>query len=149
MAVPVRPVASGRPGTRVIPDGWGAAHAVPVAGTRRATVSLRHPGGTPAWNETTQQTETVPFAPYAADQLARIQAVTNRAGGPVEAAGETVYVRGYLVALPVTVVDAKPGDLITVDACTDPTLVGRVLTVVDVLRGSEVWERDLFCTLND
>lgn len=148
MAAAVRPVATGRPGTQVIPDGWAAAHGAAVAGTMTATVDLRLPGSTTEWSEEQQQTVSAPLAPYGTDVPARIQAVTSGATA-VEAAGETLTVRGYLIGMPSTVTTIAPEHLVRVKTCDDASLVGRDLSVTDVLRGSLIWERDVFAALND
>lgn len=135
------------PNSRVIPDGWAAHHRPTAQGAMTATVALRLPGTTNEWDPELQQTVPTPHPPYATDQPARIQAVTSQATAE-DAAGETVYVRGYLVGLPI-VVTPTPGDVVTVTVCDDATLIGRDLAIVDVLRGSLLFERDIFCTLND
>lgn len=135
----MRPAATGRPGTRVIPDGWADAHQTALAGTRTATVALRH-----------ARTTRDPAAPYAAGIPARIQALL--AGGKTaEVASDTVSVRGYLVTLPLdqTAAAVKAGDLIDVTTADDPQLTGMTLHVQDVVRGSLLFERDIFCTLDN
>lgn len=144
MAAAVRPVAGGRPGTEVVPTGWEAAHAAPAAGTMTATVEIRQPGGTQEWDDASESTVTVPFAPYAT-VAARVQALTNDAQ-VVDAAEQSVTVSGYLVTVPADTSPAR-GHLVTVTATNDPLLEGRELRVTDVVLGSLRFERDLFCDL--
>ena len=148
----MRPVSNGRPGTAVIPTGWAASLRPAAVGTMTATVSVRHKGSTTVFDGT--QTVTTPLPSYAADVPARVLAVTTKEH-TVVAAGDPVHVRGYLVTVPVAFdnADAAGGvaeeDLVTVTACDDWALVGKTLRVDDLIRGSDVVERDLFCTLND
>lgn len=145
--------ALGRPGTQVIPDGWQESHGQVFAKTMPAKVNLRKPGSTKTQNPTTQVTEYVPLAPYAADQRARIQPQTSRAvDSSAEQATETLQVVGYLV----TLVFDRPlnkepavGDLVDVLGCTDPLLTGRSMLITEVVRSSMRFERDVFCTLTD
>lgn len=143
----MRRVGNGRPGTTVIPDGWEAAHAPVLAGTRTATVSLRKPGSTRQWNPDTQSTDTVPLTPYAPDVAARIQVVPTQER-TVEVAGGTTHVRDYLVTLDPALLPVDE-DLVDITACSDPALVDRTLRIVDVVRGSLRFERVVYCTLND
>lgn len=146
MAAAVRPPAAGRPGTEVIPSGWAAGHRGAAEGGMTATVALRQPGTTTSWDEANQRTVSTPLAPYATAVPARIQALTNDAKA-VDAAEQQITIADYLVAVPLAL-DPAVGDLIQVTASGDPTLDGRDLTVVDVVRGSLRLERDLFCTLS-
>ena len=138
----------GRPGTRVIPADWETSHAPVAESTMTATVDLRKPGSTTSFNEGTGQTEYVPLAPYATAQPARVQAYRETAIDRTrDVADETVRVAGYLVTLPLAS-NPSAGDLVDVTACTDPQLAGRTLLVVDTVRGSLRFERDVFCTIN-
>jgi hypothetical protein len=144
--------AQGRPNTAVIPADWDTSHAPVATKTMRALVSLRHPGSQAgAFDDTTQQRPDVPLAAYATDVPARVQAQKSTAiRGIVDAAEETLHVAGYLVTLPLdTSAEIKAEDLIQVGSSTDPLLTGRTLRVVDLVRGSERFERDLFCILNN
>ncbi|WKN47146.1 DUF6093 family protein [Nocardioides sp. Arc9.136] len=138
--------AQGRPATPVIPTDWAATHAPVVAKTWTATVELRRPGGTSDWNPTTEQNELTPHPPYYAAACS-IQAEATQAREATAAEDATV-VAGYLLTVPVTA-DAHVDDLATVTGTGDTLLEGRTLTVRDVVRGSQLVERDLFCTLND
>ncbi len=165
----------GRPGTRVIPDRWNTDHAPVAAATMRALVSLRHDAGAttktytpydPANPDNTGRTTYDAASPYATDVPARIQGLremTTR--GNQATAEESLRVSGYLVTLPLDdLVDPTSptdepqrgsliatGDIVTVIKCADPLLLlpGTELHVTDIVRGTERWERDLFCELVD
>jgi len=160
----------GRPGTRVIPARWNADHAPVVTAAMRARVSLRHDDGAttktylpydPEHPETTGRTTYSLAAPYAADIPARIQGLREMtARGSETAAEESLRVSGYLVALALGVDDTadavnaiSTGDIVTIDSLTESDqlllLPGVELRVTDIVRGTERWERDLFCQLVD
>lgn len=125
-------------GTRVIPAGWAEHHRPTTDSAKTATVDLRH-------KRTTRDPET----PYATDLPARIQ-VQDAQGWQREVVTDTVTVRGYLVSLPGATNGVQIGDSVDVKTCHDPDLiVGKTLLVRDVIRGSERFDRDLFCTLAD
>lgn len=140
-----RPLASGRPGTWVIPPTWEADHRPSVEGTLTGKVGLRKPGVTQTWNGESQQMESVPHEPYA-EPLARIQALAA-AARQVIAAGDREVVADYLVAVPAPIV-AEHGDLVDCTDTGDPALDGHTLEVVQVVRGTERFERDLFCVMS-
>lgn len=136
------------PGYQVFPDGWSAHHRPVAAATMTATCDLADPAAGPA-----------PFPPdpdwtglitLATGIPCRVQELNSSHGAaPVEQPTRT---RQYLVTLPV---DQAPelsagerGTIITVTASTDPHLQGRHLRVIDVMHGSEVWERDVVCVEN-
>lgn len=147
----MRPVAQGRPGTQVIPDGWSAAHRPVVNKTHGATVSLRRPGGTPGdFDPETGTKPVTPYDPYAADQAARIQVLPaleqERLAGEQE-----ITTLAYSVELDAGLSGVQLGDLVAVTAMDDngdADLVGRELTVRGFETGSLHWERRLICTLN-
>lgn len=138
--------AYGRPGTPVIPAGWAEGHSPVAAGTMTAACSLRHPGTTQKWSDELEQNVEVPLAPYYADRC-RVQALATQAR-PVVVAGDREMVAQYLVTVELGVEEPAELDLVTVTGSGDPVLEGRTLTVVQVVRGSLLVERDLFCTLD-
>jgi hypothetical protein len=146
---------NGRPGTAVIPDGWAASHAPVVEKLMlEATVSIRQAGSSGThWDEDAGATVPTPYAPFASDVPARILALaeaTNAVGA--DAVDQQVRVIGYRLALPRATADTRlvPGVLIDVTTCTgDPLLVGRQMTVTDVVRGTHIFEREVFALLND
>ena len=138
----------------VIPDDWAASHAQVAAGfMTAATVSLRKPGGTGShFNAGTGRTETTPFPPFATNVPARILAMTEGQVPPTDAVDDQIRILGYRVSIPRShaEVDLLPNAIVTVLTCDgDPLLVGRELQVTDVVRGTHLFERDMFATLND
>lgn len=154
--VTVRPQrAYGRPGTAVIPPDWGASHAPVAAGTMTARVSLHHTGGTITYQWSDAEQRNVPTLPaaYATDVPARLQAnrETSR-GDDAVSAEESIKVSGYLISLPLDgdgVDEIAVGDTIAVTTSDDPELEQITLRVVDIVRGSLRFERDVFASVND
>lgn len=140
-----RPQHTGRPGSRVIPTDWHVAPAAVLATTRRGVVSLRHAGFTQEWSDAEEAMVSVPLAPYAADVSARVQALTGQ-GQRVVVAEDPELVVDYLVVVDAAVDAVVEGDLVTVTSSGDAALDGVDLRVARVARGTERFERDLFCT---
>lgn len=117
-----------------------------------ATVSFRHPGGTPGtFDPDTGKTPVVPYPPYYTGP-SRIQAMSTTAQQALSAE-EQIARLSYLVTVPWDGAggpdDFAVDDLAHVDAVDangDPTLVDRELTLTSVVRGSLTFERDLICT---
>lgn len=64
----------------------------------------------------------------------------------VEAGAETVSLWPYVVSVPMSVTTVENDDVITITACPlDPSLVGVVLRVRQVLAGSHLTARRLSC----
>lgn len=53
----------------------------------------------------------------------------------------------YVVSLPITVTDARPGDVWVTTSSHDPEAASRVLRVVEVEAGSQITARRLTCEL--
>lgn len=140
--------AQGRPGTRVIPTGWSKSHA-PVAKktmTGRCEISL--PGdGRLVLNKATGISERPAVAPTY-DDVCRIQ-VLNAQDSTTVVAEQTQTTIAYLVAISLTdegANDISLAHVVHVTECTeDPSLVGKRLLVTSVVRGTERFQRDLFC----
>lgn len=135
----------GRPGTAVIPAGWAAGLAPVADGTRTAACSLRRPGTAQAWSEELQQNVEVPLPAYWTGTV-RVQALATQAR-PVVVVGDREVVAQYLVTAPAAV-DPDELDLLALSDTGDPALDGATLTVLQVVRGSLLVERDMFCTLD-
>lgn len=136
---------------RAVPATWGADHAAVAASTRNATGTLRRPANgddASGWDPTTRTTTPATEASYAAHVTARIQSmVTNRADNARIVAEDTIITASYLVAVDHDVA-ATEGDEFTVETCRgDLPLVGRILRVDHVVRGTDRAERDLYCNL--
>lgn len=140
---------------RVIPDDWSAHHRPVLAGTRDATIELRHPGGTQgAFNKATGKYDFAPNAAYyglnATGPNARIQVLPGDEQERV-AGEQEVTTLGYAVMLDHAVDGMQLGDVVRVAAMADngdPWMVDRELTVTSIEGGSEHWERRLLCTDN-
>lgn len=135
---------------RVIPADWSAHHRPVLAGTRGATVSLRHPGGTQgAFNKTTGKYDYTPSSAYFTGP-ARIQVLPGDEQERV-AGEQQVTTLGYAVMLDHAVDGMQLGDVVLITAMADngdEWMVDRELTVTSIEGGSEHWERRLLCTDN-
>ncbi|WP_288782259.1 DUF6093 family protein, partial [uncultured Kocuria sp.] len=85
----------------------------------------------------------------------RVQELKSAGEGSAVPAGQEVTERRYLITVPVkTPVHFKTGtrghqiEVTDVREDGDPMLVGRRFDVIQVMTGSEVWERDLVCIDN-
>lgn len=142
----MRPVAQGRPGTEVIPTGWAAQHRPVVEKTMvDAIVELRDPTGlVSGWDEASEQVKASASPAYWSGG-ARVQILDQQGKQPV-AAEDPESVANYLIVIPADVAPVE-GHLVKVTAVDDQALQGRSLRILTVARGSEMWERDLFCEL--
>lgn len=136
--------AQGRPDTRVIPADWNTTHAPVVTKAARGTCSIRPPGTTQTWSDSLDQMVATPKTAYF-DGPCRIQALGNQARQPITA-GDKETVAEYLIAIGLDEADPVEGDHITIKT-GDDALAGQVLRINRVARGTERFERDLFCTL--
>jgi hypothetical protein len=130
-----------------VPLGWGVQHQPVVVGTFTVTVGWRRPGGTEgSFDPNTHSKTTTPNAAYATGS-ARVQVLPALQQEKVVAEDDQVTTVGYRVSVPVDSTDYKVNDLGTITAVEsgngDPSLVGKVLTVVAIERGSLMFERDL------
>lgn len=147
-----RPTRSqGRPGTPVVPADWAASHRPVLAGTRTGILAVRRDATTQTWDAGSEQMVTVPVDPHFTGTC-RVQALGNQARDRV-LVDDLETVADYLITTEVTAadVDAQPLEqqLATVTATGDPLLDDRSLRIVQVVRGTELFERYLFCTLDD
>lgn len=137
---------TGRPGTAVIPAGWDAAAAAVVDRTHPATVTIGPAGGAPVRNPGTRQMETAPAVPVYDGRATLMQASADQVATVVE---DDVATAVYEVKLPYAAsTAAQVGHQVTVVADPDPALVGQVLTVAAIERGSRRFSRVLLATLN-
>lgn len=135
----------GRPGTRVIPTGWGASHQPVTDGTRTADCTVSAPAA-PApgtMDPTTGKYPTSTQTPHYTGSC-RVQALTTTSR-LADAGERTSTIAGYLVTVPITVAAAVIGHIVKVTNSGDPALDGHTLTVTDVVRGSLLFERGLLC----
>lgn len=149
--MPLPRQAQGRPGTVVIPAGWGAAHAgvVEKALATASQVQIGAIGSAPAWNDDRGQTETTgPEPVYAGPAELMVVTDTTRALTVVE---DPVKQRVYEVTLTHgATAEIAVGMGVTVDPDdTDPALAGKTLTVAAIERGTRRFSRVLLATLTD
>lgn len=135
-----RPVGYGRPGTKVIPDGWQESNAKVVEGTFDCTVEVGRAGMTAQWNEANKQTESVPAAP-AYDGPASITPVEQDSSNQVVDAGDVIPTRQYAVKLPWAAAAVEVDHIVTVVTAPDPMLAGRRLRVTSVEMSSRRFSR--------
>lgn len=145
----MRPVGHGRPGTEVIPADWATDHRPVLAGTRRGTLTVRADATTQTWDADTEQNVTVPVSPHFIGTC-RVQALGNQARDR-DVAGDRETLADYLITTEVTTGDEQPLEqqIATVTGTGDPLLDGQTLRILQVVRGTELFERYLFCTLDD
>lgn len=132
--------------TRVIPRGWSEHHRPVAEGTMTGTIRfVRVAGGPEPWpppeNSSPQNTLW--------EGACRVQEL-KRTNTTVPGQQPT-YTREYLVTLPISTPEFRTGergDVGTILTSNDPLFPGRVLRVIDVQHGSEMWERDLVCVDN-
>ena len=130
-------------GVEIFPPGWEAHHRPVAEAGMTATVELWS-GADPGWVwDEQEQKEVRDLGMLAWTGRARVQ---QRIGGDnVPAGDQQVTTHRYLVAVPSHVVVGVIAWVKVVQS-GDPGL--GLLKVVDVLKGSIRWERDLMCTDN-
>lgn len=131
--------------TRAIPAGLAAHLAPAVLRGMTARVRLSHPDQVAVRDEASGKTTFAAGAPYY-DGPARVQA--RGGGGPsVTPADRAIASGGYLVAVPHTVTQARPYDLVqVVSDPQDPALPGLRLVVDDVGDATVILQRNLSCS---
>ena len=127
------------PGSRVVPAGWEEHHRPVLATTWTATITFRRFSGPPVHDPVTGSTSRPKTIVYTGP--CRIQEHQVSANSTV-AGAELITTHAYQVSLAVEA-DLRQNDMATVDACNDPTMVGRELRVDDIQRGSLLFERDV------
>lgn len=132
------------PATRVVSAGWEAHHRPVAEQAMTAVCDITRPGTGPGVFDPETGTTTGPDPVTVASGVpCRVQEQDQPRDA--DAAGQQVAARRYLVAVPYPNADVRVGDTVTVTAASDPSLAGRGLPVVDVQRGSLLFERDLEC----
>lgn len=132
------------PGTRVFPDGWAAHHRPVATSTMTAQCTIGRISNGPApYPKPVDWTGETPIH----TTVCRVQEL-KREGGGITGEQPTTE-RQYLVPLPLTNADGEPlpelrsgerGDIIHT--------LGRDLRIVNIMFGSQEWERDLICVDN-
>lgn len=111
-----------------------------LAMTDACTISR---GGTRTFNPATM-TYSTGFGDPKYTGPCRIQPVAAR-DNIVDAGGDLVTLRRYSILLPITTTGIQVDDHLSITACTDPQMVGRVLRVHDVTGGTFEGQRHLIC----
>ncbi|WP_248582597.1 DUF6093 family protein [Nocardioides sp. InS609-2] len=131
----------------VIPDDWAAHHAPVAEGTMLdGTIALREPGTVQTWSDELERNVATPKTPYFTGGC-RIQALTGQAR-VIAVAEDDETIADYLITVPRDV-EPLEGHLARVTAVDDAVLINRTLRVERVVRGTQRFERDIFCTLAD
>lgn len=133
------------PGSRVVPPGWEEHHRPVLATTWTATITFRRFSGPPAFDPVTGSTSRPKTVVYSGP--VRLQHHEVGTAGSTVAGAEQITTHRYQVSGPVEM-DLEKDDVGTVDTANDPTMVGRELLVLDIQRGSLLFERDVICTEN-
>lgn len=131
-------------GSRVMPAGWEAHHRPVLETTRTATITFRRFTGTTTFDAATGSSTRASIVVFTGEVRIQEHQVTAHA---IVAAAERITTHHYQVSGPVEM-DLEIDDVGTVDAANDPSLVGREFRVVDIQRGSLLFQRDVFCTDN-
>ena len=129
----------------MIPTDWNETHAPVVRKALRGTCALREPGTVQDWSEADQEMVQAPKPDYWTGAC-RAQELRGEAR-VITVVGDREVVADYLVVVPLEVAVAET-HLVTLSATGDPTLDGLVLQVLQAIRGTERFERDLLCTLS-
>jgi hypothetical protein len=137
--VPVMPL----PTTRVIPDGWEDHHYATADGQMTAAVRFTRPTTASSFDEVTGRS-TYPDPALVYDGPGRVQA-SQRLDSQQTVGDRAETVKRYQVSLPVAAGPIQINDIGVVYDATDQQLVGLTLLVVEVVRGSLVWQHDLTC----
>lgn len=131
------------PNTRVIHPRFSTHHQPAAAQTRTATCDITRPAtGRGALNKTTGTVTNAPTT-VAVDVPCRIQAAAS-SDRTTQTGDQQVTFRKYLVTID-PALDTRIDDVVTITAAIDTDLIGRQLRVIDVIYGSEIWDRALTC----
>ena len=114
----------------------------------RSTVRVTRPGGPPVWDPVTESM--VPGPPIVDYDGPASVRLAGAAGKVVDAAGQAVAVRGYVVSLPAGASFPVAADTVAeVTACPDtPALVGRRMSVIHADESDQQVVHRLLCEAN-
>lgn len=136
------------PGTRVIHTDWSDHHQPTAEGGMTGLCSLYDPHQGPAPFPLPEGWDGLQV--IATDKPCRVQVLNNSKNAV--SAEQPVGTRQYLVGLPIDdlppITAGEGSTVIKVTACKDPGLIGRVLRVIDIQHGTEMFQRDLICVDN-
>lgn len=139
------------PGTKMIPTGWSRHHQDVVTGSMNATVTVTDPSRTTPgeWDPDTSTYGPPTTHVVRSGCPARIQQLTT--DRVVDQAEQKIGIRRYLIQLPADTPTLQVGYRVVVETVeSDPGLApaGTVMTVTDVLHGSEGFTRDVIVEHN-
>lgn len=140
-----------RPGTAIFHPAWETHHRPTAAAQCTSTCVITQPSTAAATFDTGTGRSTRPAAATVYTGPCRVQHLTQRKEG-VEFAGANLAVAQYEVELPITagvIPDIDAEAVVTITAASDPSLTGARLRVVEVARGSLLWQRSLTCVLDE
>lgn len=147
MALVTRPLAHGRPGTRVIPAGWAAQHRPTAEGTMTGAVcEIREPDTVGAFDTNLGRRPITPGTLVRGNVPCRVVRVNREQVHSL--AEQQVTTLDYLVTVPLEVLGARVDHVVrftSVEPGGDTDLLTTKLIVTAVLKGTQVWERDLYC----
>jgi hypothetical protein len=134
---------------KVIPDGWSAHHAPVSQGAMQCDVALEMPGES-TWTPEDGFTPATPVVTWSG--RARIQANANAPAQPLTG-DQNVTTTTYLIVIPRTAPQPDIEKVRVVVTAVDPngdfSLVGKRFIIQSVETGTQVWERDLTCQLDE
>lgn len=144
-----RPVGYGRPGTRVVPEGWAENFAAIETTTYESTIIIAPAAAAPTWDPVLRQTTTTaPDAAYDGPASLRPPTRDDLAPAQQNVAEDLVRVTDLEVCLPMFTGGIEPGMVVTIVDSPDATLTGRTATVAYVEHGDRRFTRLLGATLN-
>lgn len=133
--------------SRVIHQAWESHHYAAANGQMTATCTVTRPTTVGKTFDPNAGTTTFPEPEMVYSGPCRVQhpTIQDMPAGQVE---RQTVVSEYTVTLPVDTVRIQLGDVVTITACAgDPDLVGLVLAVTGVPRGSLRFVQPLTCKL--
>jgi hypothetical protein len=135
------------PNSRVFPRNWEAHHYPAANGQMTAECVITRPSTAGRTFDTLSGTSAYPEPDAVYTGACRVQhpTIQDMPAGPVE---RQTVVAEYTVTVPVDTIRIQLGDTVTITACDgDPDLVGEVLTVTGVPRGSLRFVQPITCKL--
>lgn len=129
---------------QVIATDWEIPHRVVANGTHRGRVDLRIPGTRKVWSPAKDRNDNVPNEPYATNVPARVLELNGEAK-TIRLGDDNEIVVDFMVAIAADGHPVEAGHLVRVHTTTDALLNGTQLQVKHVGRGTERFERHLFC----
>lgn len=135
------------PTTRVITDAWATTHRAvsESAMVGACTITRGATPTTPAAYDPSTGRSTLPQRNTVYTGPCRVTATQTTSAGLVSEAARQNHPRTYLICIPGDSSQPQVNDLVTVDTSPDAAMVGAILSVVGIRRGSLAWDRVLLC----